>query len=167
MYITGVVEQYEQCGPGALAPNLVSERQLIQPLLQGSLHRAHHRDRLFRIAARMSGQLSYMATNLGQFDSARAYGVEAFTLADHVNDDELRAWVRGTQSLAEYYVGSYDQALELARDGRRYAGHGRQAVRLAQLVRPVPLASSASGAPSTGRSVRHTTCWMPSPGSGA
>ncbi|WP_147456991.1 hypothetical protein [Micromonospora pisi] len=129
-HVTRVVEQYEQDGPAALAPDLVSQRQLIQPLLQ-AWHRAHHRDRLFRAAARMSGQLSYMAINLGHFDSARAYGLEAFSLADHVNDDELRAWVRGTQSLTEYYAASYGQALELARDGRCYAGGGQQAVRLA------------------------------------
>ena len=76
----------------------------------------------------MSAQLAYMAVNLGRFHSARAYAVEALSLAEHVTDDELKAWVRGTQSFAEYYTGNYRQALEYAVDGQRYAGTGSQGV---------------------------------------
>ncbi|TDC66077.1 hypothetical protein E1258_03665 [Micromonospora sp. KC207] len=72
-----------------------------------------------------------MSVNLGRFDSARAYALECFQLAEQADDRDLQAWVRGTQSLAEFYAGNYRDALVFAQDGRRFAGAGRQAVRLA------------------------------------
>lgn len=130
LYVVDVEERYEQEGPARLAPDVVRQRQWVQPLLH-RWARPRTRERLARVAGRLSGQLSYMAVNLGRFSSARAYGIEAFELADHVDDNDLRAWTRGTQSLAEFYAGQYKNALDFAEDGRRYAGAGRQAVRLA------------------------------------
>lgn len=125
-----VVERYETEGPLALAPEVVQARQLVDQLLAGN-QRLHQRARLFELAERLSGQLSYMAINLGSFDTARAYGTEAFEFARFIEHDELSAWVRGTQSLAAYYTGDYRQSLVLAQDGQRYAKNGIQAVRLA------------------------------------
>jgi hypothetical protein len=71
-----------------------------------------------------------MAVNLGSFPAARVYGLEAFELAEQIDDRALQAWTRGTQSLCEYYTGQYDRALELALDDQRYAANGPQAVRL-------------------------------------
>jgi transcriptional regulator with XRE-family HTH domain len=113
-----------------LAPETVQARQLVDQLLAGN-QRLHQRARLFELAGRLSGQLSYMAINLGSFDTARAYGTEAFELARFIEHDELSAWVRGTQSLAAYYTGDYRRSLVLAQDGQRYAKDGVQAVRLA------------------------------------
>ncbi|WP_239379858.1 hypothetical protein [Frankia sp. CIT1] len=72
-----------------------------------------------------------MAVNLGDFRLARAYCVEAFTLALAVEDSDLAAWVRGTESLCAYYAGDYRLALERAREGQIYAAGGPQAIRLA------------------------------------
>lgn len=130
LFVDDVVDRYELQGPRVLAPILVRERRRIQPSLMGRV-RPKQQQRLLVVASRLSGLLSYMSVNLGRYDSARAYALESFQLADQADDSDLRAWVRGTQSLAEFYAGNYREALAFAEDGRRYAGTGRQAVRLA------------------------------------
>jgi tetratricopeptide (TPR) repeat protein len=47
-----------------------------------------------------------------------------------VDRADIQAWVRGTQSLIEYYAGSYREALELAIDGQRVMPGGPQSIRL-------------------------------------
>jgi hypothetical protein len=61
---------------------------------------------------------------------ARSYASEAFQLSDMVGDPHLFAWIRGTQSLIEYYARHYGAALELAKDGLRVAPSGPQTIRL-------------------------------------
>jgi hypothetical protein len=128
--VVDVVDRYEVEGPLVLAPEAVQARKLVDRLLAGN-QRLHQRARLFELASRLSGQLCYMAINLGNFGVARAYGAEAFELARFIEHDELSAWVRGTQSFAAYYAKDYRQSLALAQDGQRYAKNSVQAVRLA------------------------------------
>lgn len=128
--IADVSDRYEETGPVVLAPAVVRQRRWIEHLLAAKDH-GRQQQRLCRIAGQLSSQLSYMAVNLGRFRSAQAYSAEAFQLADMGDDDDLRAWVRGTESLAAYYNGDYGRALAIAQDGQRYAKNGRQAVRLA------------------------------------
>ena len=129
-FVVEAVDSYELRGPQVLAPILVRERRRIQPMLLGRA-RPRQQQRLLGVAGHLSGLLSYMSVNLGRFDSARAYALESFQLAEQVDDSDLQAWVRGTQSLAEFYAGNYREALAFAQDGRRFAGAGRQAVRIA------------------------------------
>ncbi len=129
-FLTGLPDRYETAGPFALAPEVVHARQLVQQLLTGN-QRLKQRARLFELVGHLSAKLSYLAVNLGNFSAAQAYGAEAFELARFIEYDELTAWIRGTQSLAAYYIGDYRQSLAFARDGQRYAKDGIQAVRLA------------------------------------
>lgn len=129
LFIDEAVDGYEMQGPQVLAPIVVRERRRIQRILLGRV-RPKQQQRLLGVAGRLSGLLSYMSVNLGRYDSARAYALESFQLAEQADDGDLRAWVRGTQSLAEFYAGNYREALAFAEDGRRYASTGRQAVRL-------------------------------------
>ncbi|WP_261563293.1 MULTISPECIES: hypothetical protein [Frankia] len=102
----------------------------MQTLIEGwQLPRQRHR--LLRVAARLSGLAGYMAVNLGDFLLARAHCTEAFTIAVAVEDGDLVAWVRATESLCAYYAGDYRLALERARDGQTYTAGGPQAIRLA------------------------------------
>jgi hypothetical protein len=75
--------------------------------------------------------LGYMAVNRARFILARAYCAEAFALATAADDPALQAWVRGTESLSAYYQKRYTEALQLARDGQRYAHGEPQMIRLA------------------------------------
>lgn len=125
-----VIEEYESAGPAALAPRVVRQRRQLDALFAG-VQMPRQRQRLYRSAGRLSALLGYMAVNLGRFSIAKAYSSEAFHLADLVDDDDLRAWTRGTESFCAYYQGNYRAAVDLARDGQRYAKGGAQAVRLA------------------------------------
>jgi tetratricopeptide (TPR) repeat protein len=129
-FLADLPDRYETTGPLILAPELVDARRLVQQLLARN-QRLKQRARLFELAGQLSGQLSYMAVNLGNFSVAQAYGAEAFELARFIGHDELSAWIRGTQSLAAYYTGNHQRALDLAQDGQCYAKGGLQAVRLA------------------------------------
>ncbi|MEU0559400.1 helix-turn-helix transcriptional regulator [Dactylosporangium sp. NPDC006015] len=128
--IDSIVELYEQQGPEPLVNYVVLQRQQVQRALDGS-QRPHHREKLYLIAGKLSGLLGYMAVNLGKFSAASAYSEEAFQLGEFARSTDLQAWARGTQSFCAYYVGDYRTAVDLARDGQRYAKNGPQAIRLA------------------------------------
>ncbi|ROO51174.1 hypothetical protein EDC02_6042 [Micromonospora sp. Llam0] len=130
LYVSDVVGRYEEEGPLTLAADVVRQRRWVQSLIPLRMQ-PRYSARLLAIAGQLSGLLSYMSVNLGRFSSARAYGIEAFQLADYAEDRELKAWVRGTQSFTEFYDGQYRKALAYAVDGRRFAGRGAQTVRLA------------------------------------
>ena len=129
-FVKDVEDRYETEGPKSIGPKVVRQRGSLQRALRDWMT-PHQRVQALRLASQMSGQLSYMAVNLGNFSAARAYGHEAFFLADQIKDSDLRAWIRGTQSFAEFYAGRYTDALELADDGSKYAASGVQAIRLA------------------------------------
>jgi transcriptional regulator with XRE-family HTH domain len=127
--IAEVVEEYETQDPATLAPTVVTLRRVLEPMVHTQLTE-RQRQRVYTLAGRTSGLLSYMAVNLGRFSNADAYATEAYVLADEAGDRGLMAWVRGTQSFASYYRKDYRQAVEYARDGIRAAGEGPQALRL-------------------------------------
>ncbi|WP_322747956.1 MULTISPECIES: hypothetical protein [unclassified Frankia] len=129
-FIGVCVHSYEARGPAAMMLHVTRQRRWVQTLVEG-WQLPRDRQRLLGIAARLSGLAGYMAVNLGDFPLARAYCAEAFTIAVAVDDSDLAAWVRGTESLCEYYAGDYRLALAHARDGQNYAAGGPQAIRLA------------------------------------
>ena len=128
--INDVVERYETDGPASLARKVRALRSLSHDYLQGHQH-PKQRERLYLIAAKLAGLLGYMAVNLGRPSLGRTYCAEAFQLAAQIDAKDVLAWIRGTESLAAYYSGAYGEALDLAKDGQRYAGGGPQAIRLA------------------------------------
>jgi transcriptional regulator with XRE-family HTH domain len=128
-FVLDVVNRYELEGPRQLAPEVLRQRLHVQQLILTSPP-SRRGLRLMRTAGQLSAQLAYMAVNFGQFGPAGAYASEAFHLADEAGADDLKAWVRGTQSFGAYFRKRYDEALYFAQDGLRYAGNGVQAVRL-------------------------------------
>lgn len=130
--LSDAVSQYELISPVAASRRLVGARQWVEELLtDGPRPRLRHERRLCRVAAGLSGLLGHVAELAGRSDIADVYLAEAWQLATEVDSDELYAWVRGTQSFALYSRGHYQAAWQAAQDGRKYAGRGPQAVRLA------------------------------------
>lgn len=93
-------------------------------------HQLHEQADMYLTAGRLSGILAYAALDLGHPKAAVAHAKAAWTCANMARDNELRAWVRGTQSLIARFQGHYDIALTFARDGLRYAGRGTSEARL-------------------------------------
>ena len=128
--VADAIDQFEASGPAPLIPQLVGQRRWVEELLHGHQH-PRQRNRLYVVAAKLSNLLGCAALDLGVRATARAYCREAYQLAELADRPDLLAWVRGTQSLIEYYAGRYKAALNLPRDGQRLATDSPQAVRLA------------------------------------
>jgi transcriptional regulator with XRE-family HTH domain len=124
-----IVDRYEAEGPRHLAGEVQELRQRVNLLLQQRRHPAHV-EQLYRIAARLSGVLAYMAVNCGRFGSARMYCREAQVLASLIEDREMLAWVKSTESFCAYYAGDFMSSVKLAEEGIALAGSGSQAIRL-------------------------------------
>ncbi|MFB7723148.1 hypothetical protein [Nocardia sp. NPDC056100] len=127
--VDDIIDRYEIEGPKRLAPEVIALRCRIDQLLRQHQH-PKQVTRLYQLAAKLSGMLSYMAVNRGRFVHAKMYATEAFQIATLLEDPQLRAWVRGTESFCAYYMGKYDIAAALAEEGLRFASDGPQAIRL-------------------------------------
>ncbi|MFD7841361.1 hypothetical protein ACFV4K_00275 [Nocardia sp. NPDC059764] len=127
--VADILERYEVEGPKKLAPEVVSLRSQVDGCLQQRQHPKQVK-RLYELAAKLSGILSYMAVNRGRFPHAGMYARESFAIATVLEDAQLQAWVRGTESFCAYYMGKYDLAAELAEEGLQFAADGPQAIRL-------------------------------------
>lgn len=124
-----LLDRYETEGPQRLAPEAVALRQRVDAALHRRRH-PHHLRRLNALAARISGVLGYMAVNRGRFGLAKLYCREAYILAAHIDDRELLAWIKGTDSFCAYYMGDFRSSASLAGEGIELAGAGPQAIRL-------------------------------------
>ncbi|MEU8132152.1 helix-turn-helix domain-containing protein [Streptodolium elevatio] len=127
--ITAIVARYEVEGPQLLAPEATRLRRRIQGLLELP-QPPRQREWLYVTAAKVSALLSYMAVNAGKPELVAAYCAEAFHFAEAVDDVDMLAWIRGTQSLAAYYAGRFAEAVDLARHGQQLAPGSRQSIRL-------------------------------------
>ena len=115
------------------APMLTQGMQLrgeIVRRLREDAARPHERDDLYLAASRTSGVLSYAALDLGDPAAAATHAKVAWKLADIAGDDELRAWVRGTESLIARFQKDYNAAKTFIDEGMKYAGPGTSTVRL-------------------------------------
>lgn len=119
----------EREAPAVLAPRVRQLRHHVHELLQGHQHPAQ-RKRLYTVALYQSGLLGALAVDLRRWQTASAYGQEAYELSTCLDSSELHAWARATQSLIEYYAGNHHDALAYARDGQRLDIHRRHTVRL-------------------------------------
>lgn len=116
------------------APMLAQAAQLrsavVKTLRSHDRPRGLERDYLIT-AGRLSGVLAYAALDLGESRDARLHANAAFRCAERADDNELRAWTRGTQALIARFDGDYPLALKLAREGyEKYSGKGTSAPRL-------------------------------------
>ncbi|MGX1805186.1 hypothetical protein ACWIGI_05680 [Nocardia sp. NPDC055321] len=127
--LADIIDRYEVEGPKRLAPEVIALRGRVDDLLRQRQH-PKQVTRLYQLATKLSGVLSYMAVNRGRFSHAKMYAKEAFHIATLLEDPQLRAWVRGTESFCAYYMGNYDAAATLAEEGLRHASDGPQAIRL-------------------------------------
>ncbi|WP_139347957.1 helix-turn-helix domain-containing protein [Nocardia donostiensis] len=127
--IDDVIGRYELEGPQKLAPGVVAARRHVEELLNQRRHPVELQ-RLYRTAAQLSGMLAYMAVNRGRFGHAKMYCHEALSIATLLEDRDLLAWVKGTQSFCSYYQGDYRAAITFAQEGLKVAGDGPQSIRL-------------------------------------
>ncbi|MGW3848676.1 hypothetical protein [Streptomyces fagopyri] len=127
--LEGITSRYEQDGPYALRPQTRQVRQLAHTLLDGRQPPSKRRE-LFRLAARASGLLGYMAVNTGDFALSEAYCTEARDLSREIGDLDTELWACGTLSFSLYYAGRYDEADACAAAAAERAPRHAQSIRL-------------------------------------
>jgi tetratricopeptide (TPR) repeat protein len=117
-------------GPG-LVDELATARREAVNALRARRMRHHHQIRdLTSHIGYLSGILSYTALDAGNPRAALAHAAAAWEAADGVDNNQLRAWIRGTQSLVLRFMNDYPEALRHADDGLRYATSGTGRARL-------------------------------------
>jgi tetratricopeptide (TPR) repeat protein len=127
--LESIASRYEQDGPFVLRPQARQVRQLAHTLLDGRQPPRARRE-LFRLAARASGLLGYMAVNTGDFALSEAYCAEARDLSREIGDLDTNLWACGTLSLSLYYAGRYDEADACADAAVERAPRHAQSIRL-------------------------------------
>ncbi|MEV6589831.1 tetratricopeptide repeat protein [Streptomyces acidicola] len=127
--LEGITSRYEQDGPYVLRPQARQVRQFAHTLLDGRQPPRTRRE-LFRVAARASGLLAYMAVNTGDFVLSEAYCTEARDLSREIGDLDTELWACGTLSFGLYYAGRYDEADTCAATAVERAPRHAQSIRL-------------------------------------
>ncbi|MGP4083727.1 hypothetical protein [Streptomyces sp. KR55] len=127
--LEGITARYELDGPYVLRPQTRNLRQLAHALLEGRQPPGARRE-LFRLAARASGLLGYMAVNTGDFALAEAYCTETRELSRAIGDVETELWADGTLSFSLYYAGRYADADARAAAAVDRAPRSAQSIRL-------------------------------------
>jgi len=112
-----------------LVQGMALRKELTRRLTSGAV-RPHEMADLYVALGRVSGVLAYAAVDLNSPDVAAIHARTAWQMADAAGDNELRAWVRGTQSLIARFSQQYGQAQRFINDGLRYAGDGTSEIRL-------------------------------------
>ncbi len=103
--------------------------ELIRRLTSGAYRRDELPD-LYLALGRVSGVLAYASVDLGASRQAAVHGQATYRLADLADNDELRAWARGTQSLIARFDEDYTRAQWYLESGMRHAGVGTSEIRL-------------------------------------
>jgi len=118
--------------PGAsLMDEITDARHEALTALRARRLRNHHQVRyLIGDVGYLSGILAYAALDDGHPRTALAHANAAWEAASVVGSDQLRAWIRGTQSLILRFAQRYPEALDRTLDGLRYAKTGTAKARL-------------------------------------
>lgn len=103
--------------------------ELTRRLTSGAVRPGELSD-LYVALGRVSGVLTYAALDLGSPTTAASHADLAWRMAEVAGDNELKAWVRGTQSLLSRFEQNYILATEYISDGLKYSGAGTSDVRL-------------------------------------
>jgi transcriptional regulator with XRE-family HTH domain len=116
--------------PSAMLREAVKVRAQIFARLSRHDYRPSELADLYAALGLVQGVLSYAALDLGHSSAAMTHAEAAWACAQRIESNELRAWVRGTQSLISRFDSRYEDAEELARDGLRYPARGTGRLRL-------------------------------------
>lgn len=129
--LESIVDRYEELGPLELTRETRMWREMLRMLILSGYQPPRTQVELFRLTARASGLLGYMAVNAGApFAVADAYCADAEELAREAGDTALEVWAAGTRSLGLYYAGRYRESDLAAQAGIALAPGSPQAIRL-------------------------------------
>ncbi|GAA2811608.1 hypothetical protein GCM10010441_40380 [Kitasatospora paracochleata] len=113
--------QYLASPPGPMLADAHRVRQEVTGRLRQRHHRPGERRELYRAAGHLSGVLAYAALDLGHADAALEHCRAGWRCAEFAGDQELKVWVRGTQSLIARFQQDFTAAYDFIEDGLQHA----------------------------------------------
>lgn len=113
-------------------PDLTRHRDRVYGLLGRHVHPAQARE-LYLLAGQACGLLASASMELGCLAAATAQARAAWTYAEIIDHNGLRAWVRGTQALIAFWSGDPRETVRLAESGRDHVSSGTGFVRLCNI----------------------------------
>jgi transcriptional regulator with XRE-family HTH domain len=122
--------KYLEAPPKPMLYDSLKLREVVLRRLRNRQYRPDERGDLYFAAGRLSGILAYAVLDLGAPDEALVHAQAAWACAERLADNELRAWVRGTESLITRFQGRYGLALQFVTDGEQYATRGTSLARI-------------------------------------
>ena len=117
-------------GAGLIDEVTTSRREAFKQMRARRLLNHHQVRYLTADVGYLSGILAYAALDDGQPGAALTHTDAAWEAARMAGSDQLKAWIRGTQSLILRFQQRYPEALAHAEDGLQYAGTGTARARL-------------------------------------
>lgn len=130
--ITRIATDYVHAPLHPLFHDLLSTRDQLFSLLSGHQPPGQTRE-LYLLAGTSCLLLAHASQNLGDQDSAVAQLQTAETLAEHADNDDLRAWTKGTAALIAEWSTHRHTALAYTRQAIRLAPVGETRVRTAAI----------------------------------
>ncbi len=124
-----LARSYPQTAPPALVGEMVRVRNLAYLMLERTRRPSQVKD-LYLIAGQVCGLLALNSLDLGCPDAAADHSRAAWSYAEIIEHDGLRAWARGTQAVVAFWSGRAREAVDLATSGQVYARSGPATVRL-------------------------------------
>jgi transcriptional regulator with XRE-family HTH domain len=121
---------YLSTPPGPMLMEGVELRSEILGRLRERVGAGRQSRELYRSLALVQGVLTYAALDLGSPDGAATHAALGWRLAERNDDNELRVWVRGTQSLISRFETKYEEAQRYVEDGLQYETPGTGRLRL-------------------------------------
>jgi transcriptional regulator with XRE-family HTH domain len=124
-----LARSYPQTSPPSLIGEMTQVRDLAYALLQRTRRPSQAAD-LYLIAGQVCGLLALNSLDLGCSDAAADHARAAWSYAEIIEHDGLRAWARGTQAVVALWSGRGREAVDLAASGQAHADSGPAMVRL-------------------------------------
>lgn len=130
--ITRIATDYVHAPLSPLFDDLLATRDRLFFLLGGHQPLGQARE-LCLLAGTSCLLLAHASQNLGDQDSAIVQLQTAWTLADHADHDDLRAWVKGTAALIAEWSTHRLTALEYTQQALRHTPDGETRIRTAAI----------------------------------
>jgi DNA-binding XRE family transcriptional regulator len=124
-----LARSYPQTSPPSLLGEMVRVRNLAYLMLRRTRRPSQVKE-LYLIAGQVCGLLALNSLDLGCPGPAADHARAAWSYAEIIEHDGLRAWVRGTQAVVAFWSGRAREAIDLATSGQSCARSGPALVRL-------------------------------------
>ncbi|MGH8888022.1 MAG: hypothetical protein ACRDYX_23280 [Egibacteraceae bacterium] len=124
--VAGLMQGFQHTPWDELFRATLAQHEEVETLLDGR-QPLDQRRQLYRIAGQLSALLGETSFILGDYPNAHTHLLTAWQLAREVGDHDLIAVVRVHQSTAALWAGDFQEALDYAQDGQRYATGARRA----------------------------------------